>query len=72
MKKIFKTMLLTVLLLACAITAHAAPSEPEGYPFSVNDRTTPAVFAPAGTGPSPHGTSTPRMARCWGVSQTGR
>ncbi len=45
MKKIFKTMLITVLLLACTVTAHAAPSEPEGYPFSVNDRTTPAVFA---------------------------
>ena len=45
MKKIFKTMLITVLLLACVVTAHAAPSEPEGYPFSVNDRTTPAVFA---------------------------
>ena len=45
MKKIFKTMLITVLLLACVVTAHAAPSEPEGYPITVNDWETPAVFA---------------------------
>ena len=38
-------MLISVMLLACAVTAHAALSEPEGYPVTVNDWTTPAVFA---------------------------
>ena len=45
MKKIFKAMLIAAMLLACTVTAHAAPSELEGYPVTVNDWTTPAVFA---------------------------
>lgn len=45
MKKIFKAMLIAAMLLACTVTAYAAPSELEGYPVTVNDWTTPAVFA---------------------------
>ena len=44
-EKTLRAMLISVMLLACAVTAHAAPSEPEGYPVTVNDWTTPAVFA---------------------------
>lgn len=45
MKKIFQTILVTAMLLACTVTAHAAPSGLEGYPVTVDDWTTPAVFA---------------------------
>ena len=45
MKKMFQTILVTAMLLACTVTAHAAPSGLEGYPVTVDDWTTPAVFA---------------------------
>lgn len=48
MKKILKTLLTVAMLLVCTITAHASSSELDGYPVTVHDWTTPAVFA-AGT-----------------------
>lgn len=48
MKKILKVLLVVIMLAACTITAHAASSELDGYPITVHDWITPAVFA-AGT-----------------------
>ena len=45
MKKFLRAMILAALFAACTVTAHAAPSELEGYPVTVSDWETPAVFA---------------------------
>ena len=45
MKKLFKATLIAAMLAACTVTAYASSSGLEGYPFSVSDWTTPAVFA---------------------------
>lgn len=45
MKKIIKTMLIAAMFVACTVTAYASSSELEGYPVTVSDWDTPAVFA---------------------------
>jgi len=45
MKKFLRAMILAALFAVCTVTAYASSSELEGYPVTVNNWDTPAVFA---------------------------